>query len=596
MANRYWIGGTGDWDSTDHWSTSSGGSSGASVPTSSDNVFIDSNSGFTTGPQTEMLTNGTFTGNADGWLLGTGWTYGDNKVTHTPGNTADLETDTGSYPFTLTGDNAYKVSLNIGGTKGCVTVNLADVWSRKYVAGSGNVTFTQIAIGAGGAIYITPSNDFDGTIDSVSVTDVTGGVINEVTTTAVECNDFTSTTGGNYYIKYIDSDINIYGDAVLESGLTWSQKDGSYTIFNGTNPQSLTSNGSNLYHIEKDGSSDLTFNDDVDVGSIILEGSSGTIYFGDNTFTLWFDNYDVLANYGDDTIDPGTSTIKMTASDFPYIDLGGGTLYKLWIIGDGLQIYGSNEFNEIKIETGITVYFEELETQTVDKFTAVGSVNNIITIDTIEQAVDQFILEKTSGAVICDYLNLNNSNATGGALWYAGSNSADTTNNDGWIFEDFPTPEYDPLSLVLEVPSTTASYQSLQEVSYDPISIILSIPNTTSTYEAYYDTTYNPLSIILTIPNFTSRYTLGNVQSSYNPLSIILTIPNFTSRYTLGNVQSSYNPVSLLLDVPSLQPTYKAWLRQDKNISTWVNQNKDSSVFSNQSKNSSVWSNQTKNI
>ena len=43
MANRYWVGGSGTWDasSTTHWSISSGGASGASVPTSSDSVFFD---------------------------------------------------------------------------------------------------------------------------------------------------------------------------------------------------------------------------------------------------------------------------------------------------------------------------------------------------------------------------------------------------------------------------------------------------------------------------------------------------------------------------------------------------------------------------
>jgi len=43
MANRYWIGGSNTWDLTNTavWSASSGGSGGASVPTSSDNVFFD---------------------------------------------------------------------------------------------------------------------------------------------------------------------------------------------------------------------------------------------------------------------------------------------------------------------------------------------------------------------------------------------------------------------------------------------------------------------------------------------------------------------------------------------------------------------------
>jgi len=46
MADRYWILGTGTWDSTSttNWSASSGGLGGASVPTASDNVFFDANS------------------------------------------------------------------------------------------------------------------------------------------------------------------------------------------------------------------------------------------------------------------------------------------------------------------------------------------------------------------------------------------------------------------------------------------------------------------------------------------------------------------------------------------------------------------------
>jgi len=43
MADRYWVGGTGTWDttSTTNWSATSGGASGASVPTTADNVIFD---------------------------------------------------------------------------------------------------------------------------------------------------------------------------------------------------------------------------------------------------------------------------------------------------------------------------------------------------------------------------------------------------------------------------------------------------------------------------------------------------------------------------------------------------------------------------
>ena len=47
MAVRYWVGGSGTWDasSTTNWSASSGGASGASAPTSADDVIFDTNSG-----------------------------------------------------------------------------------------------------------------------------------------------------------------------------------------------------------------------------------------------------------------------------------------------------------------------------------------------------------------------------------------------------------------------------------------------------------------------------------------------------------------------------------------------------------------------
>ncbi len=39
--DRYWVGGTGSWNDTAHWSTTSGGPSGASVPTSANTVIFD---------------------------------------------------------------------------------------------------------------------------------------------------------------------------------------------------------------------------------------------------------------------------------------------------------------------------------------------------------------------------------------------------------------------------------------------------------------------------------------------------------------------------------------------------------------------------
>ena len=58
MADRYWVGGTGTWDSaaTTNWAATSGGASGASAPTLADNVFFDANSNVGTGAFTVTIT------------------------------------------------------------------------------------------------------------------------------------------------------------------------------------------------------------------------------------------------------------------------------------------------------------------------------------------------------------------------------------------------------------------------------------------------------------------------------------------------------------------------------------------------------------
>ena len=65
MANRYWVGGSGTWDSstTTHWSATSGGSGGVSVPISTDNVFFDSNSNGGAGSFSVGLIGDTFGNN-----------------------------------------------------------------------------------------------------------------------------------------------------------------------------------------------------------------------------------------------------------------------------------------------------------------------------------------------------------------------------------------------------------------------------------------------------------------------------------------------------------------------------------------------------
>lgn len=59
----YWVGGSGKWDEPAHWSTISGGTGGACVPTPGSNVFFDANSGFTNSSKTVTILGSAFCNN-----------------------------------------------------------------------------------------------------------------------------------------------------------------------------------------------------------------------------------------------------------------------------------------------------------------------------------------------------------------------------------------------------------------------------------------------------------------------------------------------------------------------------------------------------
>jgi hypothetical protein len=72
MASRFWVGGTGTWDASDttHWSATSGGAGGASVPGSADTVTFNGSSGggtvtVNTTVNVQSITCGAFTGTLD---------------------------------------------------------------------------------------------------------------------------------------------------------------------------------------------------------------------------------------------------------------------------------------------------------------------------------------------------------------------------------------------------------------------------------------------------------------------------------------------------------------------------------------------------
>lgn len=125
MANRYWVGGTGSWDDTAHWSATSGGSSGASAPSSSDSVYFDANSGGGVVTTKNGMVAGTFSlagfaGTFSGAVGDVLSTYGNTTLANISGLENVALSVVSSATLTLNGATFYRLSLGSGAT----TINI----------------------------------------------------------------------------------------------------------------------------------------------------------------------------------------------------------------------------------------------------------------------------------------------------------------------------------------------------------------------------------------------------------------------------------------------------------------------------------------
>lgn len=115
-ANRFWVSGTGTWDSstTTQWSTTTGGGGGASVPGSADTAIFDASSGGgTVTVAATLASSNTLTGLTAGLFTGTlafntnnpSITFSGSCAPGQSGGTGVRSINTGSGTFTFTGSN-----------------------------------------------------------------------------------------------------------------------------------------------------------------------------------------------------------------------------------------------------------------------------------------------------------------------------------------------------------------------------------------------------------------------------------------------------------------------------------------------------------
>jgi len=162
--------------------------------------------------------------------------------------------------------------------------------------------------------------------------------------------------------------------------------------------------------------------------------NGGTLLLSDSGATAW--NNAQPTNFTT-TAGTGTGAISMTSASAKTF-VGGGSTYNCNLNQGGagdLTITGSNTFNDIKNSVQpATILFTAGTTQTVSDFTLSGTSGNLITIDST--TASQFTLSKASGTVSVSFLDIRDSNGTGGATWnaFTSNGNVDGGNNTGWIF------------------------------------------------------------------------------------------------------------------------------------------------------------------
>lgn len=202
MASRFWVGGTGTWDSssTSNWAATTGGAGGASVPTSADTVTIDANSG-----------SGTITVNANIDVLGITFNVANNIILDfsvnnnnvtirsqfscTGSGIRTLKMGCGVWTFSYSAGSAilwnFATTTNLTFDAGQSTIKFTGVSTGTLTFAGGGLTYYtfEVARGSGtGQINITGNNTFANFIDNTSTAAHTYSFASGSTTTFYKFN------------------------------------------------------------------------------------------------------------------------------------------------------------------------------------------------------------------------------------------------------------------------------------------------------------------------------------------------------------------------------------------------------------------------
>ncbi len=235
-ANRFWIGGTGNWSDVTHWSITSGGAGGASVPTSVDNAILDNNSGLINATRVVTMNVAVVVNDFDFSAVSTSFTLASALTTIEIRGSLKAN---GIALITYTGNiNMFSNSI------ASVLQSNGQAW---------NNTFNFSSLGVLNGVTLTSS------LNTLKDITHTSGILNSGGFT-IDCSTFSSTNANIRAIDFTGSTLNIHGTSwnVVPGSfafpLTWFAPSSIQLLNTGTS----TFSGGNLLYNALTSSSNIT--------------------------------------------------------------------------------------------------------------------------------------------------------------------------------------------------------------------------------------------------------------------------------------------------------------------------------------------------
>jgi hypothetical protein len=291
MANRYWVGGTGTWDSTStaNWSATSGGAPGASAPTNIDDVFFDSLSGTGTCTTDATATARDVVLNSStlGLTLGANLTIA--RTFNLTSGVLDLTGNAGNWTFTcvsFVSSNSNIRSIAFGTGNITLTGNAATILNMGTATNFSHTGTPTVNATYAGAVGTRAFSFTTGTTEANSLNiNVTAGTDIVTTPFAFRNLNFTG-FAGTLSLNASGSNL-IYGNVTLSSGMTLTGGGIVWTFSATSGTQQITTAGQTLNTpITKNGAGTLQLQDNLTMGSTrTFTLTAGTLDLVDKTLT-----------------------------------------------------------------------------------------------------------------------------------------------------------------------------------------------------------------------------------------------------------------------------------------------------------------------